>query len=260
MSSILCASVSPMPMRAPEQSSMPWVRTKRQVSWRSSQLWVVTTWGKKDREVSRLWLYRWTPPSASRRAWSSVSRPALTATLRPVARRMTGTSSRMRVRVRSSGPRTARTRQNSDAPAALVSSAARSTSSVSRNGVAFTGLSKREDWEQKWQSSGQPPVLADRIPSTSTSGPHHSRRTWWARAASEVTRSSGSSASPASSPASSRRRRSKRASSAEARRARAVAGSTAGRAGSPRRVRLGGERATVVRMGVGARSRDMPLR
>ncbi len=89
--------------------------------------------------------------------------------------------------VRSSGPRTASTMQNSDAPAALVSSAACSTSSVSRNGVALTGVSKRDDWEQKWQSSGHPPVLADRMPSTSTSGPHQARRTWWASAASDVT-------------------------------------------------------------------------
>ncbi len=89
--------------------------------------------------------------------------------------------------VRSSGPRTASTMQNSDAPSGLVSPAARSTSSVSRNGVAFTGVSKRDDWEQKWQSSGQPPVLADRMPSTSTSGPHQASRTWWASAARDVT-------------------------------------------------------------------------
>ena len=63
--------------------------------------------------------------------------------------------------------------------------------------MAFTGVSNRDDWEQKWQSSGQPPVLADRMPSTSTSGPHQARRTWWARAANEVTHSSGSSASAA---------------------------------------------------------------
>ena len=61
--------------------------------------------------------------------------------------------------------------QNSEAPAALVSSAARSTSAASRKGVAFTGVSNRDDWEQKWQSSGHPPVLADRMPSTSTLGP-----------------------------------------------------------------------------------------
>ena len=53
--------------------------------------------------------------------------------------------------------------------------------------MALTGVSNRDDWEQKWQSSGHPPVLADRIPSTSTSGPHQARRTWWARAASDVT-------------------------------------------------------------------------
>ena len=63
--------------------------------------------------------------------------------------------------------------------------------------MAFTGVSKRDDCEQKWQSSGQPPVLAERMPSTSTSGPHQASRTWWARAASEVTHWSGSSASAA---------------------------------------------------------------
>ena len=51
-------------------------------------------------------------------------------------------------------------------------------------GVAFTGVSNADDCEQKWQSSGQPPVLADRIPSTSTCGPHHASRTSWASAAS----------------------------------------------------------------------------
>ena len=92
------------------------------------------------------------------------------ATLRPVASWMSGTRSRMRCNVRSSGPRTARTRQNSDAPSAAVSAAAARTSSVSRNGVALTGESKRDDCEQKWQSSGQPPVLAERMPSISTCG------------------------------------------------------------------------------------------
>ena len=79
--------------------------------------------------------------------------------------------------VRSSGPRTASTMQNSEAPRAAVSRAAARTSSVSRKGVALTGVSKRDDCEQKWQSSGQPPVLAERMPSISTSGPHQASRT-----------------------------------------------------------------------------------
>ena len=41
--------------------------------------------------------------------------------------------------------------------------------------------------EQKWQSSGQPPVLTDTMPSTSTSGPHQRMRTSWARASSSGT-------------------------------------------------------------------------
>ena len=69
--------------------------------------------------------------------------PALTAMLRPVSSRTIGTRSSSRCMVRSSGPRTARTMQNSEAPTAAVSRAAASTSSVSRNGVAFTGVSKR---------------------------------------------------------------------------------------------------------------------
>ena len=65
--------------------------------------------------------------------------------------------------------------------------------------MALTGVSNLADWLQKWQSSGQPPVLAERMPSTSTSGPHHARRTSWASAASDGTDSSGSAASAASS-------------------------------------------------------------
>ncbi len=56
MSSTRCSSVSPMPIRAPQHSSIPWSRTSLQVASRSSQVWVVTTFGKNDRDVSRLWL------------------------------------------------------------------------------------------------------------------------------------------------------------------------------------------------------------
>jgi hypothetical protein len=55
-SSTRWASLSPMPTRAPQHSSIPWSFTSRQVAARSSQEWVVTTWPKKDRAVSRLWL------------------------------------------------------------------------------------------------------------------------------------------------------------------------------------------------------------
>ena len=75
--------------------------------------------------------------------------PALTATLRPVRSRTTGTASSNWRITRASGPRMASTMQNSDAPRRAVSSAAPARSSGSRKGVAFTGDSKRADWLQK---------------------------------------------------------------------------------------------------------------
>ena len=60
--------------------------------------------------------------------------------------------------------------QNSVAPVAAVSRAASTRLGMSSR-TARTGVSKRPDWLQKWQSSGQPPVLIETIPSTSTSGP-----------------------------------------------------------------------------------------
>ena len=36
--------------------------------------------------------------------------------------------------------------------------------------MAWIWVSNLADWLQKWQSSGHPPVLADRMPSTSTVG------------------------------------------------------------------------------------------
>ena len=55
------------------------------MSNRSSHSWVVTTCGKNERAVSRLWLYRWVPALARRMACSSVRIPADTATLSPVS-------------------------------------------------------------------------------------------------------------------------------------------------------------------------------
>ena len=77
---------------------------------------------------------------------------------------------------RASGPRTAATMQNSVAPVAAVSRAAWTSDGMSSR-AARTVVSKRPDCEQKWQSSGQPPVLSDTMPSTSTSGPHQRMRT-----------------------------------------------------------------------------------
>ena len=45
-----------MPTIPPQHTSMPASRTSRSVSQRSSQVCVVTTFGKCERAVSRLWL------------------------------------------------------------------------------------------------------------------------------------------------------------------------------------------------------------
>ena len=60
--------------------------------------------------------------------------------------------------------------QNSLAPVAAVCLAAR-TSSGTFSHTERTGEVNCPDCEQKWQSSGQPPVLSETMPSTSTLGP-----------------------------------------------------------------------------------------
>ena len=92
--------------------------------------------------------------------------------------------------------------QNSVAPVAAVCFAA-STSAGMSSQTARTGEVNRPDWEQKWQSSGQPPVLSETMPSTSTSGPHQRIRTWWAASSAAAISSSGRCRT-ASTPASSR--------------------------------------------------------
>ena len=77
--------------------------------------------------------------------------------------------------------------QNSVAPVSAVCLAA-STSDGMSSHAARTGESNRPDCEQKWQSSGQPPVLSETMPSTSTSGPHQRIRTSWASCSSGVER------------------------------------------------------------------------
>ena len=101
----------------------------------------------------------------------------------------------------SSGPRTAATMQNSVAPVAAVCLAASTRARMSSH-TARTGEVNTPDWEQKWQSSGQPPVLMETMPSTSTSGPHHRIRTSCA-SCSACGRSSSGSPSTARTPASS---------------------------------------------------------
>ena len=71
--------------------------------------------------------------------------------------------------------------QNSVAPVAAVSTAACTSDGMSSQ-AARTGEGNRPDCEQKWQSSGQPPVFTETMPSTSTSGPHQRSRTSWASA------------------------------------------------------------------------------
>src|SRR3954447_2567081 len=92
---------------------------------------------------------------------------------------------------RSSGPRTAATMQNSVAPDLAVCLAASTRLGMSSQALR-TGEAKSPDCEQKWQSSGQPPVFRLMMPSTSTSGPHQRIRTSWASASSSSSRSSGS--------------------------------------------------------------------
>ena len=55
-----------------------------------------------------------------------------------------------------------------------------------------TGEVNWPDWLQKWQSSGQPPVLRLMMPSTSISGPQCFMRTAWASSSSSGIWSSGS--------------------------------------------------------------------
>ncbi len=109
--------------------------------------------------------------------------PSDAATLMSTAAWIAATPSRIWAISRSSGPRTAATMQNSVAPVAAVCLAA-STSEGMSSQAARTGEENRPDCEQKWQSSGQPPVLSDTMPSTSTSGPHQRIRTSWASASS----------------------------------------------------------------------------
>lgn len=92
---------------------------------------------------------------------------------------------------RSSGPRTAATMQNSVAPDLAVCLAASTRLGMSSQALR-TGEANSPDCEQKWQSSGQPPVFRLMMPSTSTSGPHQRIRTSWASANSSSSRSSGS--------------------------------------------------------------------
>ena len=93
---------------------------------------------------------------------------------------------------RSSGPRTAATMQNSVAPDLAVCLAASTRLGMSSQALR-TGEANSPDCEQKWQSSGQPPVFRLMMPSTSTSGPHQRIRTSWASASSSSSRSSASS-------------------------------------------------------------------
>jgi len=74
---------------------------------------------------------------------------------------------------------------------------------------AFTGVSKRELWEQSGKSSGTA-GLADKMPSTSPRGRNHARRTWGA-ARPGRSRRVGQLASAVSSVASRRRRSSRSA-------------------------------------------------
>ena len=96
--------------------------------------------------------------------------PSEAATWMSTAAWIAATPSRIWAISRASGPRTAATMQNSLAPVARVWIAAWTSSGMSSQ-TDRTGELNCPDWLQKWQSSGQPPVLSDTMPSTSTSGP-----------------------------------------------------------------------------------------
>ena len=66
--------------------------------------------------------------------------------------------------------------QNSLAPVAAVALAARTNSGMLSQ-TERTGDVNCPLWLQKWQSSGQPPVLSEMMPSTSTLGPWYFIRT-----------------------------------------------------------------------------------
>src|SRR5688500_14959344 len=122
--------------------------------------------------------------------WSWVSIPSEQATLMSTASWIALIPSRTCGISRSSGPRTAATMQNSVAPVAAVSSAAFTSCGMSSH-TDRTGEVNWPDWLQKWQSSGQPPVLRLMIPSTSISGPQCFMRTACASSSSSAIRSSG---------------------------------------------------------------------
>ena len=122
--------------------------------------------------------------------WSWVSMPSEAATSMSTASLIARTPSRICSISRSSGPRTAATMQNSLAPVAAVCSAALTSSGMFSH-TERTGEVNWPLWLQKWQSSGQPPVLSETMPSTSTSGPHQRIRTSCASAS-----RSGSTSSP----------------------------------------------------------------
>src|SRR4051812_17581300 len=116
--------------------------------------------------------------------------PRLAATWMSTASLIALTPSRIWSISRWSGPRTAATMQNSVAPVAAVWRAASTNDGMSSQ-TERTGELNKPDCEQKWQSSGQPPVFSDTIPSTSTSGPHHRVRTSRASCKAAAIRSSG---------------------------------------------------------------------
>src|SRR3984957_7168058 len=128
---------------------------------------------------------------ASSAACSGRRMPRLAATWISTSSRIAFTPSRSCAISRASGPRAAATMQNSVAPVARVRLAA-STSSAMSSHTGRTGEENCPLWLQKWQSSGQPPVFSDTIPSTSTPGPPPVSRTSCPSASISPSRSSGS--------------------------------------------------------------------
>ncbi len=160
-----------MPTRPPQHSSMPDSLTIRQVSQRSSKEWVVTTFGKYERaglEVVVVAVHAHVDEVVDLLAGEHAERRGdVDVDGGPDRRRRPRASAPSACRRGRAPRRRCRTRSPRSPRSAWRRAPARGCSSHTER----TGEVNWPDCEQKWQSSGQPPVLSDTMPSTSTLGP-----------------------------------------------------------------------------------------